>query len=432
MFYQRKSMKRRYLSAVCLGIFIFGGQTLLGMISCVQAVAGEEDPSYEGDHIAMSLRVLSRKATEYLPPRASLPRALATLCGITRFEGFLVDEGNQDIILVGQPDGGGSSLHLDELVVGMRSLWGSGTEAVVCSLDPRRENISAIKRISAQTGAIQSPEAGRRVIQQIKGIWGSQLIRVGGVPRDSRYAHIMIDADYHMKKVSLGAQKISGIDSYLSLKVSDVRERIARGDDMVPLGFSFNRFWFSVEKEFPIFTEDEGIVWLKACPIVLLTEKRNDAPSGELYDVEEDDSAATAYAEGFSDQFPRLAEQIVPYGDLRNLYLLKAVLESMRFRRGAEHVGLNMEIFLNQYACKTAKPMPDSLEGCVHSQEVFLKEKDGSTTYWYFPVTFGGVNMEMELRESNFEKDERLKRVKSKVLQRRPSPDALFWTFTIL
>jgi len=42
---------------------------------------------------------------------------------------------------------------------------------------------------------------------------------------------------------------------------------------MIPPGLSFNRFWFSVEKEFPIFTEDEGIVWVKACPIVLFTEK---------------------------------------------------------------------------------------------------------------------------------------------------------------
>jgi hypothetical protein len=155
-----------------------------------------------------------------------------------------------------------------------------------------------------------------------------------------------------------------------------------------------------------------------------------DASSGELYDVEEDDSVAIAYAKGFSDQFPRLAEQVAPYGDLRNLYLLKAVLESMRFRQATEQVGLDMDVFLSLYTCKTAKPMLDSMEGCVLSQEVFLKGKDGSTTYWYFPVTFGGVNMEMEVRERSFEKDEKLKKIKSKVLQRRPSPDALYWTFS--
>jgi hypothetical protein len=71
------------------------------------------------------------------------------------------------------------------------------------------------------------------------------------------------------------------------------------------------------------------------------------------------------------------------------------------------------------------------LEGCVLTQEVFLKGKDGSTTYWYFPVTFGGVNMEMEVQESSFEKDENLKNVRSKALRMRPSPEALFWVFRI-
>jgi hypothetical protein len=46
-------------------------------------------------------------------------------------------------------------------------------------------------------------------------------------------------------------------------------------------------------------------------------------------------------------------------------------------------------------------------------------------------VTFGGVNMEMEVQERSFEKDEDLKRVKSKALLMRPSSDALFWVFTI-
>jgi hypothetical protein len=427
----RLKSRRSLVTWIGIFLFLFLGQTSFGLISSRQAEAGELELSYEGTHIALSLKVLSKKASEYLSARASLPRQLATLCGIVRFESFLVDEGNQDVILVGQQAGAGSPLHLDDLVVAMRSIWGGGTEAVSCSLDPRRENISAIKQVSEKIGTIQSPEAGQRINQQVKAIWGSQLVRVGGVPRDSRYAHIMIDADYHMKRVSLGAQKLPGIDSYLDLKAYDVKGRIAQGDDTVPPGLSFNRFWFSVEKEFPSFTEDEGIAWLKACPIVLFTEKQMDASSGELYDVEEDDSVAIAYAKGFSDQFPRLAEQVTPYGDLRNLYLLKAVLESLRFRHAAEQIGLDMDVFLSQYACKTAKPMPDSLEGCVLSQEVFLKGKDGSTTYWYFPVTFGGVNMEMEVQESSFEKDESLKRVKSKALRMRPSPDALFWVFTI-
>jgi len=430
MFQQRDRAKNRYSPAVCVCIFLFIWQTSFPLISCQDAGASDVAPSYEGSYIAMSLRVLSKKAAESLSPRAALPRDLATLCGITKFESFLIDEGSQDVILLGKPVGGGSSLHLDDLVVAMRSIWRGGTEAVSCSLDPRRENVLAIQQINSQYGKVETPEKGKRMIQQVKASWGPQTVRVGGVPKDSRYAHIMIDADYHLKKVSIGNLKISGVNSYLDMKISDAKERLAQGEDKIPSGMSFNRFWFSVEKEFPLFTEDEGMVWIKACPIILFTEQQMGASSGELIDVNEDDPVAMAYAKAFSDAFPRSADQVAPYADLRNLYFLKALLESMRFRHAAERAGLNMDVLLSQYACKTASPMPDSMEGCVVNQEAFLKGKDGSTTYWFFPVTFGGVNMEMDVRERNFEKDDKLKRVKTKVLQKRPSPDALFWHFT--
>lgn len=423
--------RRQCLLAAWVGIFLFIGQTSWGPLSCRKAEAAEWEANYDGTYIALSLGVLSKKAAEALSPRSFLPKELATLCGIMRFAGFVADEGNSDVLLVGQEGGVGSPLHIDDLVVTMRSIWRGGTEPVSCSLDPRREDVSAIQRASAEAGKIQTPEAGRRMIQQVRGIWGSQVTRVGGVPKDSRYAHFMIDADYHMKKVSLGVQKVSGINSYLDMKVSDAKQRIEKDDDMLPSGLSFNRFWFSVKREFPVFTEDEGIVWIKACPIDLFTEQQMGAYSGELLDIEEDDPVAMAYAEAFSDAFPRVSEQVPPYADLKNLYLLKAVLESMRFRRAAENVGLNLEVFLSQYAPKTGKPMPDSMQGCVVKHEAFFKGKDGSTPYWYFPVIFGGVNMEMELRESNFEKDKRIKRVKSKVLETRPSPHALYWRFTV-
>ena len=431
MVQQRDRAKSRYPLAVCVCIFLFIWQMSFGLSGSQEAGASDGLPSYDGTYTAMSLRVLSKKAADCLSSRASVPRDLATLCGIDRFETFLVDEGNQDVILMGKPVGGGSPLHLDELVVAMRSIWRGGAEAVSCSLDPRREDILAVQRTNEQYGKVETPEKSKRMIQQVKGIWGSQLVRVGGVPKDSRYAHIMIDADYHMKKVSLGALKISGINSYLDMKVSDAKERIAQGEDTIPSGMSFNRFWFNIEKEFPAFTEDEGIVWLKACPVVLFTEQQMGAFSGELFDVDEDDPVAMAYAKAFSDAFPRLAEQVAPYSDLRNLYHLKAVLEAMRFRQAAERVGLDMDVLLRQYACKTGTPMPDSMEGCVVHQEAFLKGKDGKGTYWYFPVTFGGVNMEMEVRERSFEKDDKLKRLKSKVLQKRPSPEALFWHITL-
>jgi hypothetical protein len=430
MFDQKKTLSKRDASMAIWGaVFLLFFTVSYGFF--FEAEASPASLDYQGRHTALSLRVLSKEAGNFLLSHSSLPDTLATLCRIREFEGFVVDAENGDVIVVGREAGQGSFLHLDDLVVGVRSVWKPGIEPVFCSLDPRREDVLAIKQLALQADTIQSPEKGRQLIEQVKAVWGSQLIRIGGVPKDSRYAHIMIDADCHLKKACLGAQKISGLDSYLDIKVSQTKKRLMEGKEGLLSGVSFNRFWFSVQKEYPTFLEQEGIVWLEACPIILLTEKQLDSLSGALYDAEEDDPVAIAFAERFSDQFPSLAGRVAPYAALRNLYLLKSVLEALRYRQGAERAGLNLGVFLDQYACKTDRHMPNSAEGCAVSQEAFFKEDNGTKTYWYFPVNFGGVTMEMEITEQHFRKHARLKRFRSRVLDARPSPEALFWYFTI-
>jgi hypothetical protein len=416
--------------AAWVGIFLclFLCQMSWGLSSPRPAGAKQvEGLSYKARHIALSLRVLSQRASDFLSERSRLPGELSSLGGITRFRGFLIDDDNQDVILVGQQISGDASLHLDDLVVTMRSVWRGRSAPVFCSLDPRGESVSAVQQVAVRVAMIQSPEEGRRMIQQLKKAWGSQVIRVGGVPRDSRYAHVMIDADYHMKQVALGAQKLSGLPSLLDIRASQVEQSMPQGNGAIPPGPSYNRFWFTVGNGFPTFTENEGIVWVKACPIVLFTEKQIAGVHGELYDTEEEDPASKFFAQGFSDKFPWLAEQVPYYAELRNLYLLKAVLESMHFRQAFEKADLSMGVFLDHYAFRAERPMPDSLEGRVLSREVFVQGENGNKTHWHFPVAFGGVNMEMDLREGSSEVDRGLMQVRCRVLQTRPSPETLSW-----
>jgi len=102
-------VKIRCFLAICVFIFLLIGPVSAGLLAVQEAGASDAMPSYDGSFIAMSLRVLSKKAADCLSSRASVPRDLATLCGITRFESYLVDEGSQDVILLGKPVGGGSS-----------------------------------------------------------------------------------------------------------------------------------------------------------------------------------------------------------------------------------------------------------------------------------------------------------------------------------
>ena len=385
---------------------------------------------YKGKHYALSMRVLGQKCREHLSNRSRMSSQLAYLGNIKLFEGFVLDAENADILLIGRKSGRGQSLHVDDLVVNLRNIW-SEDAPPSCSLDPRLEDISDIQELPSEFTDIRTKEQGRELIQRIREIWWSQLIRIGGVPENSRHAHVMIDADYHMKKASLGLIGVAGITSYLDKRASADRKRLIQGEDIFGRGISFNRFWFHVKNGCPTFLEAEGIVCLKECPIVLLTEKQSAAVSGELSDVEEDDPVSMAFAREFSDRFEQAVAKVPCYADLKNLYILKALLEAMYYMDACSNAGLDIEFFMNGYRYKMETPMPDSMPGCVSSKEVFFEGPQRRQAYWHFPAIFGGVQMAMELTENQFSEYKKLKRIRSAALKARPSPEALTWVFKV-
>jgi len=411
-------------------IFCFFGHIMWwGCCPCGSAAADGFSLT-KGNHYALSMRVLGQKSLESLSSRSRMNSQVAYLGRINSFEGFVLDAENADIILIGQKSGRGHSFHVDDLVVNMRNIW-SEDAPPSCSLDPGSEDILEIQQLPSEFTSIKTQEQGRELIQRIKEVWGPQLIRIGGVPENSRHAHVMIDADYHMKKASLGLIRVAGITSYLDKRESADKKRLLEGEDIFGRGISFNRFWFHAKGGFPTFLEAEGIIWLNACPIILLTEKQSAAVSGELSDVEEEDPVAIAFSREFSDRFEQAVTKVACYADLKNLYILKALLEAMYYLDAPSEAGFDMDFFINGYKYKMETPMPDSMPGCVSSKEVFFEGPKGKQAYWHFPAIFGGVQMVMELTDDQFKTHRNLRRIRSAVLKARPSPESLTWVFKV-
>jgi len=376
--------------------------------------------SYKGKHVAVSMRALAQRSSGSSSARNSL-------CGISRIEGFVVDGDSQDIIIIGQRSSRYPQYHLDDLVVNIRTIWDK-SEALYCSLDPRPQDVRNVVQILSENGNAASPEERRRVIQEVKEVWGSQSVRIGGIPRESRHAHIMIDADFHMKKVSLDLIKLAGISSFLERKASQGEEYIREGEDMPGSEITINRFWFHMKEGYPTFREAGGIVWLEESPVVLFTAKQNASQTGELYDAQEDDLQAVAFAENFSDRFEQAAAQVPSYAGLENLYRLRALLQAMYNTRAGSNSGLDLDFYLNGYSYQMERFMPDSMPGLVNHKETFVDVSD-SLKKWSFPLMYGGVNMEMDITEEQFRTDAKLNKVRKAVLSARPAAGSLTWAF---
>ncbi len=126
------------------------------------------------DPIAISLKALIEKAEKYADRWDQLPSDLRKPGGISRLYGFVIDENRGDVVVLGAHEPGAHELELDDLVVGIRASWKEGATPFV-SLDPDPADIM-----------------------------GDPQVRIGGVPKDSGFASVMLEADYAMKLLLAG------------------------------------------------------------------------------------------------------------------------------------------------------------------------------------------------------------------------------------
>lgn len=411
-----------YLLAI--GLFLLG---LLGGSSVyVQAFEAQAvHPSRTQERVCLSLRVLALEAG-----KVPLRKEVEGLAGIGWLEGFVVDPDNRDVILIGRPTPKWPALHLDDFVVNLRNVW-RGEPHPYCSLDPRPEDLRKLSQLASGARVVNSLDQIHGLFKQIKEAWGPQSVVVGGVPRNSRHAHVMVDADYHMKKVSQGLVELNGIRSCLEIVLEDARRQIDRTGRPPMLGMSMSRFWFHVGKGEPTYQESDGIVCLDRCSVVVLTEKQRSTADGTLYDSAEDDPHANAFAQELSERFQEVATLVPQYADLENLFRLSAVLRAMHFRNAANQARLDLGFWLKHYRYNEERAMPPSLSGLANSKEARGRLTQGGLLYEYvlFPMVCGGVSMEINLDKRRFGATQRdqMDKLCKLVIGSRPDPAALSW-----
>jgi len=153
----------------------------------------------EIDHVRLvSLKALIERLDAYRNRWDKRPDELRTVGGLTRIHGFLRNPANDDLLLIGQAGPSDPAIQVDNLIVGLRSVWQDGVTPT-CSLDPEPDNLG-----------------------------GPQHVRLSGIAKDSAFAKIMLDADYAMKKILFRVEgeqlDIPGWQD-LDLHIKDLAER---------------------------------------------------------------------------------------------------------------------------------------------------------------------------------------------------------------
>ena len=398
---------------------------LVFFISCQNRPRTGPIVKVEGDYICVSLNNYFKEVNRLVQSGQQVPSEIDSLFGLSWLEGYVIDYEKNDIVLVGKSVKSRPPYHTEDLFVNFQNVFDS-TTAPYCSLDPIAKNI--VKFNKCFENQSKDFEVTIKACQQAI---GGQLVVIGGVPRNSRHAKIMIYADYDMKKISQGLIKDSGVRSCIDFSMQDTVE----DSDKEAGKSSMSRFWFHIKEDqngvvYPNYIENEGIVFIHECPVVVLTEKQIPDAEGNLKDnAQEVDKPAEMFAAEFTLRFSELAAKSFIFAELENLFRLQACFKAMKVKEAIQNSGIDLSCISRFSLSVGENDLPATLPGLINYKlyEKTTEEKEGSLIRKGMYLVAGGVSQEMTIKESNLTYDESISKSAAIVLNSRPEETSIFW-----
>lgn len=293
----------------------------------------------------VSLARLCKAVEECSSAGTPLPADVVFLGGLERVTHVFVDPDGHDIVLAGPADtaaidalgnvvasaSGRPLLLLEDLVVALRAIEGARAGGVRCSIDPSPEGVTKLQRYLGGLKSIgANPEATLRTMEDVL---GPQKVTIGGVPADSRFARVLVAADYRMKRIGMGLEPsgVAALPSYLSMVPTGATS-----------GATLPRFWLEAEYD-PLTRDPDELAWqIAGRRMKCLTESDIFAAGGPARGKAPADKTAQAWCEAMSKHYDDLCRQQPVFAELVNCVDMAVVAALIHGRQLDRRAGLDL------------------------------------------------------------------------------------------
>lgn len=294
----------------------------------------------------VSLVRLERECQQRLKSGEPLDESVRHLAGLQQIDYLFVDPQSADLVIAGPAEGfvpdvdgrmvglttGRPPLRLDDLIVALHAA-NDGLRPIGCSIDPVPARLAEMQRFIQHNSTPTSPAGAARRYQQMAQILGQQEISVFGVPADSHFAITLVEADFRMKRISLGVEPsgVRGLTSHLSL--------------LTPGGNSIQRWWFVSNYDGIFTTGDRTAFQLTGQRVQLMAQEEVTTATGHRSDAALTRASTHQFAKLFTARFPELAARSPLFAELQNLFDLAIAAALIRHEHLAEKIGWDQPLF---------------------------------------------------------------------------------------
>jgi len=268
----------------------------------------------------ISLKKLDAKVKTVVDQREWIPDAVRYLGGLTSIDYIIAVPEKNDLLLLGPAEGwrvdsagnivgnqtGLPILMLEDFLTVLRA-WNqsSAPRILACSIEPTQETLTKLTKLHQQYPTLHAnnADAYRAALEET---YGENPITITGVPASSRYARVLVAADFKMKRIALGLEpsQARNIPSYVSL-ISVSRSNLLPQFSLVP-------------EYAPLTHDSKKLTWRLGTLKV----------QASLRTADSTDRAALAWCRNLEENYESLVKAQPVFGELRNnmTFALAAVL----------------------------------------------------------------------------------------------------------
>ncbi|HEV2973020.1 MAG TPA: DUF1598 domain-containing protein [Pirellulales bacterium] len=277
------------------------------------------------------------------------------LAGLTRVQYVFCYPDSKDIVLAGPAEGWGRDLtdrvvgiqtgrpviELQDLIVALRLFppGGRATPLIGCSIDPTKEGLARLQDYIHRAPPNGSGPDTERFVAGMKETLGLQNVTVNGVPSDTHFAHVLVEADYRMKLIGIGLERPP-----ISLK-----SYVDRANPNMVSRNALERWYFVPDYQCVRVSDDDLAMQLVGEGVKLVGADELVGANGERQQTSgRGNPAAKAFADEFTKKYPQLSAALPIYAQLRNLIDLSVVAAFMQQRDFFSKAEWRMEGFGNE------------------------------------------------------------------------------------
>lgn len=303
----------------------------------------------------VSLVRMEKASRQFAEQNRHVPVEMQFLAGIQRIDYVFVYPETGDLVIAGPAEGfapnaigrmlgtstGRPPLRLDDLIVALRTV--PHASLIGCSIDPTQQGLARFNDYLKRNSFATTTAVIQQRFREMTRAMGTQDVSVFGVPPDSHFASVLVEADYRMKLMSVGLErpKIARWKSHLQL--------IGNG------GNTLQRWWFTPLYDAFRQSEDGNAFQISGQRVQLMSQSEQVSASGKISAAALQAQSIEKFARQFTERYEDVAEVSPIFAELQNIIDLAILAALFEKEQLPQRVGWSMELFLDEAQTPLAK-----------------------------------------------------------------------------